>query len=567
MAGRTITSLCLVTEDSPTPLFVGREDGSIELYTSPDAACYGKPAITFYGHTKVVTAIVAPSSEEVFTCSMDGTVRHWSADMEQEETKRCMNVLNLTTPLRCLAMQEGCLYAGGDDGCLNVVEGSRRSRWSGHKDALSCIAFGMGDSRHVITGGYDNQIRVWDAELGKTIRLLLGHQNHVRGLRVVASGELLLSFGRDLVVKIWRLPEFGDEVEDDMLRTQGDVGRQATVSFMEPSDADVVFSAAQNGDEKGGAEEAASNVHSDPDEEATPDAPLAADQYRAAVQSVVAVKSAIKARPEPPIRQLRPVGTIELPETPLIVAATGDEAAYCYVGASDGYVLGINVRVLSRSVLQFLSRNAANVRSNSRETRQTLRLATRAIKKRCRKAILQKQRELLRAARKTRAAKRAQEREERAKARAAARAERAAARADEEDDEEEDDEGDPEEEEEEAEEEEDADEEEQEDPLALLDEAQREELADFRKLHEKERDEEIGALQKAASERNKALATLSSATFDTKREQFFRLEYTSYKKIGTEAVRALVAVSGSTCIAVQSHRTTLVDTTPGITFL
>ncbi|ESL09669.1 hypothetical protein TRSC58_02607 [Trypanosoma rangeli SC58] len=570
MTGRTITSMCIVEEDSPAPLLVGREDGSIELYASTDAACFGKPLLTLYGHTKAVTALLAPSLEEIVTCSMDGTVRQWSADQEQEETKRCLKTSKVPTPLRCLLVHDGALYTGGDDGCLYVIEGSRRVSWAGHNDVLSCISVVNGESQHLITGGYDNQIRVWDTRLGKTIRLLLGHQNHIKCLRVIAGGELLLSFGRDLTMKVWRLPEFDEENIEDVAPAATDTSRHATVSFTEPTQFQgatepSTSAGADGGEESGEVKDDALTVNDESND--TADA-LVTDQYHAAVQATKAVRSAIKTRPDPPIRQLRPVGTIEIPEAPHVVAATSNEAAYCYIGASEGYVFGINVRALSRSVLQFLSRNAAKVRADIRETRATLQLSIRAIKKRYRKAVQEKKLELLRAARKTRAAKKAEERKERAAARAAARDARAARRAEEEDEEEDEENGDetPDaEEEEETEEEE--EEEEEEDPLALLDEAQREELATFRGEQEKKRDDEIESLRGAGRERNKAVEKVGLATYDTSRDQFFCLSFTSYKKIGGEAVLGLVALPGSSCCAAQADRVKSVDTTPGITYL
>ncbi|PBJ74815.1 hypothetical protein BCY84_12175 [Trypanosoma cruzi cruzi] len=571
MAGRTITSMCTVEDESPAPLFVGREDGSIELYGSADAACFGKPSLILYGHTKAVTAMFAPSTDEVFSCSMDGTLRHWSTEKELEELKHCLNVSRVGTPLRCLMMHEGALYTGGNDGCLYAIEGSRRSSWPGHKDVLSCITVVAEDSQYVITGSYDNQIRVWDTRLAKTIRLLVGHQNHVKCLRVIGAGELLLSFGRDLTIKIWRLPEFGDEDEEDVAPSSPDNTRQATVSFREPTDTtplpDHPASTATDGGEESG--EVPVKESSSPEVN-----PGSADEsvnkhYRAAVQGAAAVKSAIKTRPQPPMRQLRCVGTIEIPEAPHVVAATSNEASYCHIGTSDGYVVGVNVRALSQSVLQFLSRNAAEVRADTRGTRLTLRLSIRSIKKRCRNAIQKKQLELLRAAKHARAKKKAEERKERVAARAAEREARAAKRAEEEDDDDEEEEDEEQDMEEEEEEESDGDEEqeEEEDPLALLDDAQREELAVFRKQQEKERDEEIESLRKAAEERNKVVGKIGSATYDTTRDRFFFLSFTSYKKIGSDAVLGLVALPGGTCCAAQSDRIKSADTTPGITYL
>ncbi|ORC92814.1 serine/threonine protein kinase [Trypanosoma theileri] len=586
MAGRTITSLCLLTEENPPPLFVGREDGTVEQYYSPDAASYGKPVLTFYGHSKTVTGIAAPSFEEVYTCSMDGTIRQWSTDTDQEHTKRCVQVSNLSTPLRCMAVHEGRIYAGGNDGCLYVIEGSRTSAWSGHKDALSCIAFGVEEGQLIITGGYDNHIRVWDANLGKTIRVLVGHQNHVKCLRVAAAGELLFSFGRDLTMRIWRLPELTDETDEEPQYTGGDSGRQATVSFREPavtsrksateytgSDSGPTATDEDSNDTKENKQESNSALEGETGKNDI----SAADLYRAAAKEAAKVKSALKVRPEPPIRQLKPVGTIEIPELPHLVTAMRDEAAYCFIGASDGYILGINARSLSKTVLQFLSRNTAKVRADTRETRQTLRLAINAIKKRCRKAIRDKKRELIRAAKKAKAAKKAEERKERAAARATARAEKAAARAaaraeDDEDEEYEEEEADEDEEYDSQEgqesgEDDEQQEEEEEDPLALLDDDQREELTTFRKAQEKERDDEILKLRTAAEKRNVEVGRIGSATFDTTRDQFFRLSFTNFKKIGGEAVQALALLPDGTCYAAQSDRVMRVDLTPGITYL
>ncbi|RNF12358.1 serine/threonine protein kinase [Trypanosoma rangeli] len=561
--------MCIVEEDSPTSLLVGREDGSIELYASSDAACFGKPLLTLYGHTKAVTAFFASFPEEVVTCSMDGTVRQWSTNREEEETKRCLKTSKVATPLRCLLVHDGTFYTGGDDGCLHVIEGSRRVSWAGHSGVLSCITVVSGDSQHLITGGYDNQIRVWDTRLGKTIRLLLGHQNHVKCLRVIGDGELLLSFGCDLTMKVWRLPEFDEENTEDAAPVAADTNRHATVSFTDPRESEGVMelstsAGADGGEESGEVKDGAlvGNEESNNIVDA-----LVTDHYHAAVEATKAVRSAIKTRPDPPIRQLRPVGTIEIPEVPHVVAAVSNEAVYCYIGASEGYVFGINVRALSRSVLQFLSRNSAKVRADIRETRMTLQLSIRAIKKRCKRAVQGKKLELLRAARNTRAAKKAEERKERAAARAAARAARAAARVEEEEEDEEEENVDemPDTEEEEVTEEE--EEEEEEDPLALLDEAQREELTTFWGEQEKERDDEIESLRSAARERNKAVEKVGLATYDTSRDQFFCLSFTSYKKIGGEAVLGLVALPGGSCCAAQADRVKSVDTTPGITYL
>lgn len=568
MAKRTVTALCTIPEEDPVPLFVGREDGTVDYYKLSDITRGGTPIVTFYGHTKTVTAIVAPALDQVFTCAMDGNIRQWSVDPEQETPQRCLKLIKIVVPLRCLAMCGDRLYAGDDNGCLQVISGERRSALPGHKDVLSCIACASEEAQIIVTGGYDNQIRVWDGRTGKTVRVLIGHTNHVKCLRVVAEGQLLFSFSRDLTMKIWRLPDPSEMDQNEALYISGILNRQATVSFKEPGADEDENDLESQGELAEGALSHSENVAPQTDG-LVRSGSLSVSNSQAAEGNKSSLKSALKGRPEPPIQRVDAVGTVEIPITPHTVAARREEAAFCFVGASEGYVLGIDVRALSKTVLQFLSRNSSCVRMDTREMRQTLLIAKRVIFRRCRKAVAQKKKELVKAARKARAAKRAEERKERAAARAAARAERKARAAEEDEEDEEEDEmeeGD----DEFAEEEELEDEEEQseeDDPLELLDEQQKKELSEFTQEREKERNAELADLREAVEKRSEAMKSVSTATYDTPRDKFFRLSFTSYKVIGDEPVLAMAIAPGPAAFAVQMDRVIPVDITPGITYL
>nr|CCC92647.1 conserved hypothetical protein [Trypanosoma congolense IL3000] len=574
MSKCAVTALCIIPDTDPVVLFVGRQDGIVEYYHFSEAAVGGKAIMTYYGHTKAVTGIVAPSIDQVYTCSMDGCVRQWSADNEQGESRRCLRLIKILTPLRCLALCNSRLYAGDENGCLQVILGETRATWPGHRDVLSCIACISEEDQLLVTGGYDNQIRLWDVKLGKTVRLLVGHTNHVKCLRVVAEGKLLLSFSRDLTMKIWRLPDSGKLDESEVLYISGLLGRQATVSFKEPgADNKVDVLEQSQGESDGGAQTAAEGEEYDTDEGVQG---IASGGYkkRADDRSTSRLKSALKERPEPPIQRIDAVGTIEIPMAPHTVAAREEGSTYCFVGSSEGYVFGIDARSLSKTILYFLAQNATNLRTDNREMRRTLLLAKRAIFSQCRKNIGQKKMELIKAAKKMRAAKRVEEKKEREAARAAARLERLAREAEEaesevdvEEDEADDETGDEEEFEEEESDKEEFEEDENDDLLAILDDQQREELSEFTKKCEEARTDDFFEIQQAVEKRGEVLRQVTATTYDMPREKFFRLNFTSYKKIGDEPVFAIVIGPNGSAIAAQAEHLLSVDVTPGVTYL
>ncbi|CCW70738.1 unnamed protein product [Phytomonas sp. Hart1] len=247
----------LSDEESPFPVFLGRDDGIVEKYVSIRDVDLGIPSLTLRGHRKAVTALLAVSPDELLSCSLDGTLREWNADgMLAKSAARLTRRIDLVVPLYCMARQGERLYLGGGDGSLHIVNGVRRSTWEGHRDVLACIAFAE-EGNLVVTGGYDHQILVWDATGGKPIRRLLGHSNRVIGIGVVAHPEFasgdedeegaargrdrprprldgaIVSFSKDRTMKVWLLPspheEFGEEVAG--LLDKGSSGTQNGASF------------------------------------------------------------------------------------------------------------------------------------------------------------------------------------------------------------------------------------------------------------------------------------------------------------------------------------------------
>ncbi|CAD2221322.1 WD domain, G-beta repeat, putative [Angomonas deanei] len=527
------------SDEEPRPLFIGREDGTVEKYISIKDADLGQPSLVLRGHTRAVTGLYAPHAQEVYSSSLDGTIRRWNASTEEEGiVERTLRVTRFGAPLKCLANNGDRLYAGGEDGSLNVVDGERQSTWDGHSEAINCIAFY--ESGLVITGGSDHQIRVFNSSTGQCIRVLQGHQNQVKAVACVEAAEnsegepvpLIFSFSRDGAMKFWNVPDPEEPAQDPLLgelaslrASVDDDQQKAAVSFQEPK--------AQEETEQ-------------TEEEFNPVVDVINNPE-------VSAKSAMKPKDRHKlVRRQFALGTVELPQVPHTVfyEPEEEEKSLMLVGTAGGYVLGIDAALFAKNVVHFVATNQLKVRKEMKSTRSTLRSSVAMINKNFTQVVRAEQKRHVRAAKtslkeKKRAEKELKrlEREERLAAARAAREQRKEG-----DDDEEEEEEAPEEEGAEEEDEEEVGEEEEEeegaDPLKLLSDEQRAELEKFTKLQENEKNEKLQSIQQAVAQHLSAIEPLARSTYDRPREEFFRLKGTTYIQVGGEAVTALTDANG-----------------------
>lgn len=592
MTSKTILCIATSPEDEPIPLFVGREDGTVEKYISITDSHLGCPSLVLRGHTKAVTAISVVTGDEIYTCSIDGTVKQWNADVEFEGL-RTLKSVDTKTPLRCMRMNDGTIYAGGGNGNLLVVQGDRKTSFSGHSDAITAIAVTMDGT--VVTGGADNQIRVWDVSLGVSIRLLVGHTNAVKSLVIVEDEEAdddrnrgaIVSFSRDRTMKVWRIP-VAEEVEEEV--EMGEEEKKAfMVSFKEPNGDRNTEAASPSGEaptETPGEEVAAKPLA---EEEAATSPPADKAPTEAAGEGEVeeategsqvpttptGIKSALKTKEHRRVPCDEALCTVELPEAPHSCYQE-EESPLVYIGTTGGYVYGIQSKTIVSTVLNFVSKNKAMVRKDLRGVKAAVKKSVAAYKKEYRAAVRAEEKKVLKVAKRQLREKKAEEKEKKRKEREAKAAARAAVRAQRQQEMEEDEELDEQEEgeEEEGEELEERDEEldEQEedeeniDRLRILSPEQRVALEKFVAEKAKDRDEKVSKLETALEEHLKKLEPVAKSTYDRKREEFHRLHWTTYTKVGKEGTLAVTAVNGKV-YAAQGDRVVPTTVARGTTML
>lgn len=100
----------------------------------------------------------------------------------------------------------GRLYAGSDDRAIHVFDLAATAkkepvaRWSRHENYVSSLACLKG---RVISGSYDRRLIWWDATKGEPLRTVEAHAGWVRDVVGFPDGQRLVSCGDDMLVKVW----------------------------------------------------------------------------------------------------------------------------------------------------------------------------------------------------------------------------------------------------------------------------------------------------------------------------------------------------------------------------
>lgn len=79
----------------------------------------------------------------------------------------------------------------------------------------------------------DNDVKVWDTEIGKNIANLKGHQGNIYSIKMAYDGSFAVSVGTDKMVKIWdvRCKKFVDEMDGSEFSEMNEICLSSQQSF------------------------------------------------------------------------------------------------------------------------------------------------------------------------------------------------------------------------------------------------------------------------------------------------------------------------------------------------
>jgi WD40 repeat protein len=98
-------------------------------------------------------------------------------------------------------------YLSVDDRVLHVVEiiTDKEVQLQGHQTPVGEAVFSP-DGTRILSGAWDQTVRLWDVASGKELANFAGHNSNVRRVAFSRDGKFALSGDLDGEVRLWKLP-------------------------------------------------------------------------------------------------------------------------------------------------------------------------------------------------------------------------------------------------------------------------------------------------------------------------------------------------------------------------
>jgi WD40 repeat protein len=163
---------------------------------------YDRPTGLFRGHWAPVRAVgFTTDGERLITGSEDRTVRLWDCATGKE-----LHLVDMGSAVNALAVGEGCLATGTDDGAVAVFDTATWGRprtCAAHKGPVRAVAIAL-KGRLVASGGSDGQVLL---TMGGVETVLPGHTGEISSLAFYPDGRWLLSASEDRTVCMWNVSD------------------------------------------------------------------------------------------------------------------------------------------------------------------------------------------------------------------------------------------------------------------------------------------------------------------------------------------------------------------------
>jgi len=159
------------------------------------------------GHSGAVLELHwSGDGHHIISASADKTLHVWDAETGHRVKKLREHTGYVNSC--CPARRGPTIVSGSDDATARTWDIRTRGSVSilRHKYAVTSVALGESgvNPYQVLTGGLDNDIRVWDTRKGDTVLFSLrGHTDTITGLRLSPDGSYVLSNAMDNSVRIW----------------------------------------------------------------------------------------------------------------------------------------------------------------------------------------------------------------------------------------------------------------------------------------------------------------------------------------------------------------------------
>jgi len=186
-------------------LVIGGEEGILHVYDWQSRAEIGQLGDQgFY----VGSMAASPDGRYLASTGLDGTIRIWDATRldEPQEGRLIYQARNNCYFYAAFSPDGKQLALGEREGDIRILDLETEEVplliSKAHGDKVNCISFGP-RGRYLASCSSDKTVRVWNAETGDPVDVLLGHKGRVLSVAFSPDGKHVVSGGIDSEVRIW----------------------------------------------------------------------------------------------------------------------------------------------------------------------------------------------------------------------------------------------------------------------------------------------------------------------------------------------------------------------------
>lgn len=147
-------------------------------------------------------------SDFFITCSADGPLTIWDGNNYNVKLQCREKGASTSTPVSCSGSLDISL-AGYDDGKIRSFDMNGGLLWridNAHKKSVLCLELAKQNSRFLISGGEEGDLRVWELRTRDLISNLSGeHTAAITGVQLFANDQFAASVSRDRSLLTWDL--------------------------------------------------------------------------------------------------------------------------------------------------------------------------------------------------------------------------------------------------------------------------------------------------------------------------------------------------------------------------
>jgi WD40 repeat protein/serine/threonine protein kinase len=187
-----------------TKIVSGSDDNTVRLWDTATGLPIGSPLTGHGGYVR--SAAFSPDGKKVVTGSSDGTLILWQIEIGRTIDMVFDIAYQYGSTGLALSPDGSVLVVALEDNTLILLDTTTGQvigqPLKGHKARIASIAFSS-DGKRIVSGSYDQTVRLWDVASGQSINTFNGHTNAVLSVSFSPDGKTVISSSADQALIMW----------------------------------------------------------------------------------------------------------------------------------------------------------------------------------------------------------------------------------------------------------------------------------------------------------------------------------------------------------------------------